>query len=96
MEDLVAHAFRLEHSPQGERDDLQVQKKRLRFHVFGVVANLERCQIRRDVLDSYRVRILTCGYAELRMLPYYFPVKSLSFLNLTVASLAMSCCSHPR
>src|SRR5450759_4596229 len=41
MAGLMSHAFRLDHSPQGERYDLQVQGKRLRFHVFGVVTNLD-------------------------------------------------------
>jgi hypothetical protein len=39
-ERLVLHAFRPQDSPEGERYDLQIQRKRLRCHVFGVEANL--------------------------------------------------------
>src|SRR5579864_2468520 len=36
---LVSYSFCLDHAPQGKRHDLQVERKRLRFHVFGVVTN---------------------------------------------------------
>ena len=37
----MLHSLRSEHSPQGERQDFQVEKKRLCGHVFGVVADFD-------------------------------------------------------
>src|ERR1700691_4195955 len=39
--DLVLYTLCLEHSPQGENYDLQVEPQRLRFHVLRVILNLE-------------------------------------------------------
>src|ERR1700746_1139884 len=38
---LVPHAFRLDHSPQGEHQDFQIYGKRLSFHVGDVEINFD-------------------------------------------------------